>query len=580
MSASLTVLCPNGRRQMLKVNANTKILDMIDEVCKKQGLNSNEFDLIHQRKTLDISLTYRLSGIPNNAQLELKKLENGPRQFQNVTIALQMDDGSRLAQQEQFKPDSTSLLNVIEVFSKNNPDHFNKETFDENSSYELGIFPTISYLNDQIVGLYQLKNTSLKDLGLTSGRSIIRFHYKQMNKLDYDKINQEFKEKLDKQNRLKEIYENKKKDVQEISQAEWKQPLEENNSLIRIEKREKSQPANEDLVTVQAEKKMKYNTSDVEMKSIASESNILSIQESSMSSTSTLNNTSNEFANFKFPEETKGQQLNDMNELAEIERQSKEPCERQALLFKMEENNESSDNVQKSETEDLNDEFFDVTVQDLRYMLNDLKQRQTEDTPLMTKQMREMEQDRKAMKYTQIVVRIAFANSRLVLQGLFRPKERVSALYDFVRQIIHSTDAQDSDFYLFSSPPKLILNQMKSTLFESKLCPASLIYFKNKSDRLPQFKDSIQIKSLREANEIVFKEVHQKMRLEIENHEGMNWLKQEQSVVRNIFNKATNKGDNSSGGSQYIDYESANKKSSSGDDPVKKKLERFLGSKK
>jgi tether containing UBX domain for GLUT4 len=568
MSASLNVLCPNGRRQMVKVNANTKILDIIDEVCKKQGYNPNEFDLIHQRKTLDISLTYRLSGIPNNAQLELKKLENGPRQFQNVTIALQMDDGSRLPQQEQFKPDSTSLLNVIEVFSKNNPDYFTKETFDDKSNYELGIFPTISYLNDQIVGLYQLKNTSLKDLGLTGGRSIIRFHYKQINKSDYDKMNQEFKEKLDKQNRLKEIYENKKIDVQEIALQKMN---EQGENRDKIEKREKSEPP---IDVIQAEKKMKYNTSDVEMKSIRSESNFASIQESSMSSAI---NTSNEFVNFKFPEETKGQQLNEMNELAEIEKLSKEPCDRQALLFNMEEI-EPSD-IQR--TEELNDEFFDVTVQDLRYMLNDLKQRQTEDTPLMTKQMREMEQDRKAMKYTQIVVRIAFSNSRLVLQGLFRPKERVSNLYDFVRQFIHSTDAQDLDFYLFTSPPKLILNQMKTTLFESKLCPASLIYFKNKSERLPQFKDSISIKTLREANEIVYKEVHQKMRLDIESHEGMNWLKEEQSIVRNIFNKATNKGDNSTSG-QYIDYESTSStsKRDGNDDPVKKKLERFLGSRK
>jgi hypothetical protein len=103
----------------------------------------------------------------------------------------------------------------------------------------------------------------------------------------------------------------------------------------------------------------------------------------------------NQFLNFKFPEETKGQVLNDLNELAEIEKISKEPCDRKPILFNL-------DQRQSSETgnsEEIGDEFFDVTVQDLRYMLNDLKQKQNEDQPLMTKQMRELEQDKKAMKY-------------------------------------------------------------------------------------------------------------------------------------------------------------------------------------
>ena len=40
----------------------------------------------------------------------------------------------------------------------------------------------------------------------------------------------------------------------------------------------------------------------------------------------------------------------------------------------------------------------------------------------MTKMMRELENDKKAMKYEKVVIRIKFQN-KFILQGLFRPKE-------------------------------------------------------------------------------------------------------------------------------------------------------------
>lgn len=563
MSSSLNILCPNGRRQLVKVSANTKILDIIEEVCKKQGYQTNEYDLIHQRKHLDVSLTFRLSGIPNNGQLELKKLENGPRTFQDVTIALQLEDGSRLTQQA-FKPDSTSLLNVIEFYDQLDNEKKFSQVFNESLCYANETFPVISYLNEQIVGCKQLKHTTLKDLGLTSGRSIIRFHFKSIEREHFDLLNLEFDEKLKSKNKLDEIFERKKvaeqvnmdEDVQ-IMEPEPVQLRAEKKieTPIEINKREVSEP--------RQEKKIKLDY-DIEVIGTGSSSN-------------PPNSNRNEFLNFKFPEETKGQVLNDLNELSDIEKLSKQPCDRNPLFYNLEDLSFATNPDGKTQ-EELNDEFFDVTVHDLRYMLSDLKQRQNEEAPLMTKQMRELEQDRKAMKYSQIVIRIAF-KSRLVLQGFFRPKENLSSVYDFVRDMLshEGNDQDDIDFYLFSSPPKQTLNQMKSTLFESKLCPASLIYFKNKSDRLPQFKQFDKFyKTIREANELVYLNVHQTMR-HID-HEGINWLQKEHSLVKNVLNNSSKESAN-----QYIDYEptSSSRKDDRDDDPVKKKLERFLkGSKK
>jgi len=145
--------------------------------------------------------------------------------------------------------------------------------------------------------------------------------------------------------------------------------------------------------------------------------------------------------------------LNDVNELYEIEKLSKEPCDRQAVLFSLDEPNESAQS--DTANEHFPEDIFDVTLHDLRYMLGELKRVQSDESQLMTKQMRELEQDKKAMKYAQVAIRICFKDRR-VLQGFFRPKELVSTLYKFVEQsIVHEENTvEDLDFHLYTSPPK------------------------------------------------------------------------------------------------------------------------------
>jgi tether containing UBX domain for GLUT4 len=159
--SSVTVLTPNSRREQIKVQPSTKILEIIDEVCKKHGLNSNEYDIIHQRRRLDLTLTFHLSGVPKNAQLELKKLDV-PRKMSDVTIAFQIEDNSRLPPLT-FNPTETTLFKVIESYVESNACGSLKDALVENNTS--GKYPTCSYLNESIIGSFQLKNTTLKDLG-------------------------------------------------------------------------------------------------------------------------------------------------------------------------------------------------------------------------------------------------------------------------------------------------------------------------------------------------------------------------------------------------------------------------------
>jgi hypothetical protein len=239
--------------------------------------------------------------------------------------------------------------------------------------------------------------------------------------------------------------------------------------------------------------------------------------------------------------------------------------------------------------------FYKVTIDDLKLMLRDLKRTQGEDQPLMTKQMRELEQDKRAMRYTQVVVRVVFKN-RQTLQGLFRPKEPLSALYAFVQENLLNgggeNSSEDLDFYLFTTPPKIVLaNTGKRNLFEAQLCPAALVYFKNKSDEMPRFVSSLtaDMKTIEEADEIVREDVHSKIRSEAATaHEGMDWLKKEQMLAANLLKNsglsALSKPTTSrtaGGGGSNDDDDSGPRGSREPATDVTKKLERFLkGSKK
>lgn len=209
-SATLTVLCPNARRQTVRAVANTKILELIEEVCKKQGLDPAHYALVFQKKHLDVTVTYRLSGVPNNAQLELVKLENGPRRISPVSVCLQLDDGTRLPPR-QFQPDTTSVFGLLEAYVADDEKRLESSHAEQlrravDTTHMGEQQPVVTYLSDQVVGHYQMRNTSLLELGLASGRFVVRLSEKRVGADEMERANGEFKAKLEKKSKLDEIY--------------------------------------------------------------------------------------------------------------------------------------------------------------------------------------------------------------------------------------------------------------------------------------------------------------------------------------------------------------------------------------
>uniref|UniRef100_G1MG90 ASPSCR1 tether for SLC2A4, UBX domain containing n=1 Tax=Ailuropoda melanoleuca TaxID=9646 RepID=G1MG90_AILME len=150
---------------------------------------------------------------------------------------------------------------------------------------------------------------------------------------------------------------------------------------------------------------------------------------------------------------------------------------------------------------ELPDEFFEVTVDDVRRRLAQLRseRKRLEEAPLVTKAFREAQMREKLERYPKVVLRVLFPD-RYILQGFFHPNETVGDLHAFVRSHLGNPElpfclclfslgivgkgwgarcflAQTSYLFAVITPPKTVLDDPTLTLFQANLFPAALVHF-------------------------------------------------------------------------------------------------------
>uniref|UniRef100_A0A2I2YIT4 ASPSCR1 tether for SLC2A4, UBX domain containing n=1 Tax=Gorilla gorilla gorilla TaxID=9595 RepID=A0A2I2YIT4_GORGO len=116
---------------------------------------------------------------------------------------------------------------------------------------------------------------------------------------------------------------------------------------------------------------------------------------------------------------------------------------------------------------ELPDEFFELTVDDVRRRLAQLKseRKRLEEAPLVTKAFREAQIKEKLERYPKVCRR----DSCLCVFS-----SAVGDLRDFVRSHLGNPKLS---FYLFITPPKTVLDDHTQTLFQANLFPAALVHF-------------------------------------------------------------------------------------------------------
>nr|XP_020510058.1 tether containing UBX domain for GLUT4 [Labrus bergylta] len=520
---AVTVLTPNGRRQTVKVSANTPLLQVLEDVCKKHGFNPDDHGLKFQRTTVDLTLPWRFANLPNNAKLEIvTSTRKQAAADSQVRIALQMEDGSRL--QGSFSCGQT----LWELLA-----HFPQISVSELS--ESGSTPVCVYMRDEVSGEDALKKTSLKSLGLTGGNAIVRFLLKK-NKHPEEEDGSDATQTTAMPTSFvaKETtpcpsphldatasrVETSTTEVP-IKNSVLNRPMETQSTPattsatsalpVQQEEVQNSQEAVRTKIPpvdrgVPEEDGEKAGPSGLNCHSSSSSSFVTPSAPSapsapfipfsgggqrlggpgggtggrSLCSSSSASSLSAMTAAVESPKAKKAKSshgsakgvitANQPDEDMEQGEQFLEPIERESLIYHLDMMSRNSEDHR-----DLPDEFFEVTVDDVRKRFAQLKSQRNllEEAPLMTKSLRESQMKEKMKRYPKVVLRVQFPD-RHVLQGFFRPLETVGAVRQFVRN--HLENPQLS-FYLFITPPKTILNDTSSTLFQADLFPGALVYF-------------------------------------------------------------------------------------------------------
>ncbi|XP_028829256.1 tether containing UBX domain for GLUT4 isoform X2 [Denticeps clupeoides] len=495
-SIAVSVLVPNGRRQTVKVSPNTPLLQVLEDVCKKHGFNPDEHGLRFQRNVLDLALQWRFASLPNNAKLEVvpsTRQRTGTESL--VRIALQLEDGSRL--QGSFSS-GQSLWELLNHFEATRP------------SEEPGSTPLCVYMRDEISGVDALKKTTLKSLGLTGGSAIVRYVLKKTNVEPMEAVaadngamvstlpppqpelppqtlemadesppppvHMETAPHSDANITIRPDDIMTRQEAESTAKTQQEQPIPaENETQAKPKKEVEPELDGEQPGTsreCQAHTRSSMPSSFVPFSGGGQR---LGGQGASVSSSPSASLTGGP-PKAKRPKpscEAKSSTTAKCGDGQKVENEGEEflePVDRDPLVYHLD-----SGGRRQCEGEELPDEFFEVTVDDIRKRFAQLKSERKvlEEGPLMTKALRECQIRQKMERYPKVVLRVQFPD-RHILQGFFRPLETVSTLRLFVKT--HLADPHLS-FYLFIAPPRTILGDQSATLFQANLFPAALVYF-------------------------------------------------------------------------------------------------------
>ncbi|KAG8507539.1 Tether containing UBX domain for GLUT4 [Galemys pyrenaicus] len=495
--SAVSVLAPNGRRHTVKVTPSTVLLQVLEDTCRRQDFNPSEYDLKFQRSVLDLSVQWRFAGLPNHAKLEMvPAVRSRQRPTSTVRVALQLEDGPRL--QGTFCPGQT-LWELLSHFAQT------RERLEQPS----GASPVCVYMRDEVAGREALQGTTLQSLGLTGGSAIIRFAMKQGDSAG----------------------------KQEPGIPRSRAPGSPTPSLSA------EQAVGSPLLPLDTAGLSRGDVSREEAPGPSGSSPVqgpgpepAGVQAAQAHATPAAcvpfsgggrrlggpsapmrppaPTASRPAASPKPSSSPGGPSQPKKPKPGPEPRELQPPVEREPVVC-----HPDREEPLRAWPAELPDEFFEVTVDDVRRRLAQLKseRERLEEAPLVTKTLREAQEKEKLQRYpkvralgrvaagrrpgcrslaeaawgsraeaawwawsphvrlvlAQVALRVQFPD-RYVLQGFFCPNETVGDLRDFVRSHLGNPDLP---FYLFVAPPKTLLDDHTLTLFQANLFPAALVHF-------------------------------------------------------------------------------------------------------
>lgn len=451
MATYVEVVCPNGRWQRVKVTAMSSMLQVLEEVCTKQKfVPPSQYMLKHGKKKVDLTLSFRYSGLPNHSKLELVETDE-ERKEQPVKVALQFPDGSRII--EEFEPKKYLWEILQESISKAS------ENVRQMNSQAKGSDHVFLYVTERIVGEDALKRTQLRNLGLFGGRAIIRYLIE-----DNSQVNVESSKIPE-----KEVISDPVIKKPKIEEKEIENPLREcpnsSGQISSIDSTENITSTQSETFSDQEPTQLAEVSSEVPMDQSEAKVDNRAVSSSTCSST-TLSDS------FIKPRPVKNNPLTISSADSSTKRNL--VCipsnieDREVRIY-------NSADTPEFKPKEESDDFFEVTVNDVRKMMEDLRAsvKSAFNQPLMTQKLRKEALNSRFSNYKRAIIRFTFSN-RLVIQACFGPGEKLRSLYKFIRECLDG----NPKIQLYTTPPKKILKESNDNLIESYLVPLSKVYVK------------------------------------------------------------------------------------------------------
>ncbi|CAG4950150.1 unnamed protein product [Colias eurytheme] len=461
MSKDIIILIPNGRRIKVHCTPDTSFLQVLEDVCEKQGYEASEYNLKHHNHIVDLTTTIRFCNIPNKATLEMVEADK-KRVEANVTVGLLLDDGERRT--AEFAP-HTYLFDLVTSLADN----------------ELSTMknPTIMYMRQEVIGISALKEKTLRQLGLIAGRAVLRL----LDKTETTQAN------------VSSVY-RAKPEKPKTEDVNNKEPINMNTQDLS------GTSGEEQLIAAHKDKDMKsidpvklYKSLKIQQQhSTTLKTDNIAVINNSEQNTEIVNRESVTATSSKRNLESKAQKkLETQDELErrlKIEEEVTFVGSQKAIAFMQPE--ESHD-----ELSDLPDDFYELSIEEVRKIYHELQQKRIEfeNTPLLTSTKREelekQVSQQKINTYRHVVVRIQFPDN-MILQGVFTPSNTIKDVNNFVKEHLQN---QDKEFQIFTTPLKESLDP-DTTLLDAKYVPCVHMHFRWLEENSGQsyLKDDIYLK--------------------------------------------------------------------------------------
>ena len=203
MASHVVIVDSSFRRINIKCTPNTFLSDVLAEACQKLKLPAEQYGLKlvsptfpqiacpadtifrHNKKTVDLSRTFRFSGLPSGAQLELVQAS---RSATPINVALQLPPSEGNSRLTAKFPSTTSVWKILRAFESGATGggplmNFTQRGVAQTQNGTPGAgrlfyeMPAVNILGRELATFTDLQKT-LVQLGVTSGSALLRLDFK------------------------------------------------------------------------------------------------------------------------------------------------------------------------------------------------------------------------------------------------------------------------------------------------------------------------------------------------------------------------------------------------------------------